>query len=226
MCIPVGGEVREIDHADVGAEALDLLGVPEREGVVVAVGEDDAVVADGSEVVHAKVAGCVAARAVVVVPCLRDHLQGHKQSDKHGGYGCGEGQTTVGRVFGGFSGGFRFFLSEKHADERRDGRHTDADPDGEGIERSGEGVVALAGLPGGLVEIEHDGDAGHEEEEEDHPELLDAALGVAESLPEQADHAEKQREHIEDVVALVALAEFVGQERLVAETGVVDEGYA
>ena len=86
--------------------------------------------------------------------------------------------------------GFRFFLSEKHADERRDGRHTDADPDGEGIERSGEGVVALAGLAGGLVEVEHDGDAGHEEEEEDYPELLYAAFGVVavvvKSLVEQA----------------------------------------
>ena len=46
--IPVGGEVRQVDYADVGTEVLDLLGVPQGEGIVVAVGKYYGVVAERS----------------------------------------------------------------------------------------------------------------------------------------------------------------------------------
>ena len=56
--------------------------------------------------------------------------------------------------------------------------HTHTNPDGEGVERTGVGVVAFARLARSLVQVEHDGNTGHEEEEEDHPELLDAFLST------------------------------------------------
>jgi hypothetical protein len=37
-----------------------------------------------------------------------------------------------------------------------------------------------------LVEVEHDSDTCHEEQEEDHPELLDTPLAMI-SLPEESD---------------------------------------
>ena len=36
--IPVGCQVGEVDYPDIGAEAFDFLRVPQREGVVIAVG--------------------------------------------------------------------------------------------------------------------------------------------------------------------------------------------
>ena len=74
--IPVGGEVGEVAAARICAEAFHFLGVPEGEGVVVAVGIDNwrAFIGQGAEVVHAKVAAGVASGAVVVVPGLANHL--------------------------------------------------------------------------------------------------------------------------------------------------------
>ena len=45
-------------------------------------------------------------------------------------------------------------------------------------------------------------------------------------LPEQTDDSEEQGQHVEYVVALVALAESVGQQALIAETGIVYYGNA
>ena len=41
--VPLGVHEREVGEGHVGPDALDLLGVPEREGVVVAGGDEDAV---------------------------------------------------------------------------------------------------------------------------------------------------------------------------------------
>ena len=49
--VPVGAEQRGVHYPDVGPDTFNFLGVPEREGVVVAVGHDDAVLPDGVEVV-------------------------------------------------------------------------------------------------------------------------------------------------------------------------------
>ena len=105
-----------------------------------------------------------------------------------------------------------------------DGCHAEANPDGKGVERACVGIVALAGLLGRLVEVEDDGQARHEEEEEHHPELLHTFLS-AEGLPEEADKAEQERQAVEDVAALVFLQR-IGHEVLVAIEGVVDEGEA
>ena len=57
---------------------------------------------------------------------------------------------------------------------------------------------------GGLVEVEHDGDTCHEEQEEYYPELLDTTL-VAVSLPEESDQSENQRQTVEYIVPFVVL---------------------
>ncbi len=59
--IPVGGQIREVDHFHVRAVAFYFLGIPEGEGVVVTVGEYDTVFVNGVKVVHAEVACHVAA---------------------------------------------------------------------------------------------------------------------------------------------------------------------
>ena len=51
-----------------------------------------------------------------------------------------------------------------------------ADPNGKRVERTGIGVVTFARFARGLVQIEDNSQTGHEEEEEDNPELLDAFL--------------------------------------------------
>ena len=59
-------------------------------------------------------------------------------------------------------------------------------PDGKGIERTGIRIVSFTGLCRSLVEVEHDSDTCHKEQEEDHPELLDTPLAMI-SLPEESD---------------------------------------
>ncbi len=59
--IPVGSEVAEVDNLYIGAVTFYLLGVPEGECVIVAVGEYDSVLVHRVEVVHAEVAGGISA---------------------------------------------------------------------------------------------------------------------------------------------------------------------
>ena len=145
--VPVCLQVAGVADAHIGANAFHLLGIPKREGVVVAVGEDHGVRLARLEVVGAKVAAHVAARAVVVVPVLSGHLQRYEHAKHRGdGSGCNARQLAI-------------FLYRPC-----DGSDAQSDPNAEGIERSGVGVVALTRLVGRLVQIKHDGDAGHEEE--------------------------------------------------------------
>ena len=132
-----------------------------------------------------------------------------------------------------FSGRMRkglLFLRKEVAEHYADCRHAHANPECERIERAGKSVIALTGLSGCLIEIKHNSDAGHEEEEEHHPELLDAAhrmhTVVVKRLIEQANQPQYKGQHIEYVVSLVTLAELIREGRLVAQTGVVNKGYA
>ena len=208
--VPVGCQIRQVAHAGVSTHALHILVVPEGEGVVVAVGEYDWVarLLQRHQVVLSEVAAGVAARAVVVVPGLRGHLYGHQQA------GCSYDRSQ-----------HEVLSLELAADEVDDGSHTHAAPDGERIERAGIGIVALTRLQGCLVQVDHDGQTRHKEQEEHHPELLDAFLSACHRLPEQSEQSEQQRQAVEHVVALVLL-QVVGQVVLIAQSGVVYEGNA
>ena len=108
--VPVGGKIAQVHGTHVGAHTLHLLQVPQREGVVVAVAEDDGIFVNALQVVLAKVAGTVAARAVVVVPGLAYHLQRHCQA-----YDCCNASKTqchslVGFWLGSFFLAVTFFL--------------------------------------------------------------------------------------------------------------------
>ena len=97
----------------------------------------------------------------MVVPCLRGHLDRHHET-----YKTNESHEPRG------------FLLQLGGQQVANGSHTHTTPDGEGIERTGVCIVTLTGLDGRLVQIEHDGQAGHEEQEEHDPELLDALLSL------------------------------------------------
>ncbi len=162
----------------------------------------------------------------MVVPRLTHHLQRHGKTDdacqRHSAIGNGSRRFALAAVLR--------FLHKEVAEHYADCRHSHAYPQGKGVERTGKRIVALTRLARCLVEIKHNGDTGHEEEEEHNPELLYAAhrIGamVVQRLIEQADEAQKQGKHVENIVPLVALAEFVGQRRLVAQTRIVDKRYA
>ena len=205
--IPVGLQVGEVANAGVGALAFHILAVPKGEGVVVAVGEDDGVALfiERIEVVHAKVAGGGATGAVVVVPSLADHLQRHGECHNR----CDAGGGEMGQ----------FAETTQTFDESRDAQ---TDPNGKRVERTGIGVVTFARFARSLVQIEDNGQTGHEEEEEDNPELLDAFLAAV-GLPEHAEESEQQGQAVEDVMSLV-FAQIGGEFRLIAVECVVNEG--
>ena len=152
----------------------------------------------------------------MVVPCLRHHLQWHEQAE-HADDG-GEGHAVHLHAL---------------AQQVVECRHAHAAPNGEGVERAGVSIVALTGLHRRLVQVYHDGETCHEEEEEHHPELAYAAT-AAERLPEETDKAEDERQAIERVVSLVAAGvghgviglQVLRQFRLVAQARVVDKRYA
>ena len=213
--VPVGLEVGEVADAGVGAHAFCLLVVPEREGIVVTIGEDDRVtlVLQRHEVVASEVAAGISSGAVVVVPGLRHHLYRHQEAE-HADDG-----------------------SECHAvhlhtlaKEVVEGCDTHAAPDSEGVERAGISIVALTRLYRCLVQIDDDRQTCHEEQEEDDPELTDAAAS-AERLPEESDKSEDKRQTVEHVVSFVAggvlhgiiSLQILRQLRLVTEPCVVDE---
>ena len=215
--IPFGCIVREVYHLYISAVPFNFLSIPQREGIVVAVGEYDSVVVDRRQVVHAEVAGGVSSGTVVVVPGLRHHLQWHQQAYQH----SRQHPCPVKAVAAFFGIALLLFeFAHKVAEYHAQGGYCHAYPYCKGIERPRESIIALTRLTGSLVEIQHNGYACHKEEEEYHPELLYAALGIGavavERLPQQTNYTQHQGQHVEYVVALVAAAIFRGQKALVA----------
>ena len=83
--IPVGLQVAQVAHAGVGAHAFRLLVVPQGEGVVVAVVDDDGIGQYRLQVVPADVAGHRAVRTVVIVPVLgRENARYDHADDRSG----------------------------------------------------------------------------------------------------------------------------------------------
>ena len=107
--------------------------------------------------------------SVVIVPSLRSHLHRHQQTHRSHN-----------------SRKHRLVHRQPLLKQVNQCRHTDAAPDGKGVERSGISIVTLAGLHGSLVEINNDGQSRHEKQKEHHPELSDTSLS-AEGLPKQSD---------------------------------------
>ena len=72
--IPVGLQITEVANAQVRSHFFHFLVVPEREGVVIAIREDDALFLAGFEVVSTEIAAGITLRTVMIVPVLRSHL--------------------------------------------------------------------------------------------------------------------------------------------------------
>ena len=90
--MPVGSEQRGVHYTHVRTAFFDLLSIPEREGVVVAVGYQDAVFAAGIEIVVGHLHSGATVAPVVVVPVLCSHQGRHAETDKcHGRGNCDSG---------------------------------------------------------------------------------------------------------------------------------------
>ena len=163
-------------------------------------GDEHAVFPYRIEVVVGHLGGRVPMRTVVVVPVLGGH-EGRNAQAQHGnaaGDGLRRHLLHEGRC--------RQPLVERH--------HAQADPDGKHIERARIGIVAFPHLVRRLVEVQHDGDARHEEHEKHKP----AAALVLVKLEHQAQQAQQQRQEEIVVLALVA-----GQRR--RSVGLVSEAH-
>ena len=99
--------------------------------------------------------------------------------------------------------------------------HAQTDPHRKGVERPHVGVVALTGLQGGLVQVHHNGDAGHQEQHAHHR----SALRVAERLERESDQPQNQRQ-VEEVVQALVVQGLLRQHVAVAEAFRVDEAHA
>ena len=79
----------------------------------------------------------------------------------------------------------------------------------------------ITGLHGHLVQIEHDGYSGHEEQEEYHPELAHSGVAFP-ALPEDSKDT-KDEGKCEEHIASLVLFEELGQSLLVAHQQIVDK---
>ena len=200
--VPVGSEKGSVADSHVGADVLHLLGIPEREGVIVAVGHEDALLAYGIEIVPGHLHGCAAVAPVVVVPVLLCHESRHEEAGGGEYAGCRS----------------RIFILELPANPFIQSHHGQADPDAECVERAGVGVIPFPDLVRRLVEVEHNGDSRHEEQQEGQP----AAPLVPLELEEDAHNSEKERKEVIMVLSLV-FGKDSRSVALVSETDAVDE---
>ena len=60
ISIPVGGEVAEVNNLHICAVPFNLLRIPQRECIVIAIGEYDTVFINGVKIVHTEITGGVA----------------------------------------------------------------------------------------------------------------------------------------------------------------------
>ena len=77
--IPVGIEETQVHDAHIRPVSLHFLHVPEREGVVVTIGEEDGIGREAVEVILGHVHAGAAAGTAVVIPSFRSHLQGNEE---------------------------------------------------------------------------------------------------------------------------------------------------
>ena len=170
-------------------------------------GHEDGLGVCGHKVVVGHVVGRVSVAAVVVVPVLGGHEDGHSEQY--------DADSDCGHLFRDM------YLQERLAQPVIDGHDCQAYPYGEYVEAAGIGVVPLAYLIRRLVEVQDDGYAREEEEQEGDPPV---ALVLAQ-LEEQADDAQQQRQHVVMVLGLVVY-DVVRAFGLVSQSGPVNEVYA
>ena len=170
--VPASVEVARIHDAHVGPHAFHLLVVPQGEGVRQA----------GHQVVVADIARHVAVAAVVVVPVL-----------------CRQYRRYAAAYRSGYRGGRHVVFAGQFSDPLPDAHHTQPYPDGEGIERTGINVIPFTRFGRGLVEVEDQRDAHHDEEPHHHGEVLRVAV----ELVNQTDDAENEGEEVVFVAPLV-----------------------
>ena len=135
--IPVGGEIGKVADTSICAIAFYILVVPEREGVVVAIGEDNWIplFVERVEVVQTKVASGSAARTIVVIPSLAHHLQRNSHSnDRSNANSCEMGHFHTAKTFD-------------------NGSDAKTNPNGERIERTSISIVAFTRFARCLVEV-------------------------------------------------------------------------
>ena len=172
--------------------------VPQREGVVVAVGEQNGVGFAAVEVHLGDVARRVAVAAVVVVPVLCNH-DGRDPQSQH--------RNTQGQRRGPILG-----------EQLIQRNYAKAHPNGKYIKRAHKGVVALARLKGLVVGINHNGEPGKQKEQGNDPSVALVALG----LKPQTQQTKNQGQGVVVVAALLPLHR-VRQVGLRAKAYLVDE---
>ncbi len=85
--MPVSTKERSIHNTHVSTDALNFLGIPQREGVIVAMSHENTVLADGIQVILSHLDCSIAVAAVVVIPVLRSHQDRHSK-EKNGNHSC------------------------------------------------------------------------------------------------------------------------------------------
>src|SRR5690554_3070212 len=120
----------------------------------------------------------------MVVPVFHSHYSGNQKQSNNTGCRSSNGFAHI------------FFKCFNNC------QSANTNPHGKSIEGTGIGIIPLPGLQGILVEISHNGKAGHEKEQENNPQSLFALCSFA-VLVENTKQSQYQRQKIIGVSCLI-----------------------
>ena len=80
--VPVGPQKRSVADPDIVSEALDLLDIPQREGVIVAMGNQKAILSYRIKIIPGYLDRSVAIAPVMVVPVFSGHQSRYGKAGK------------------------------------------------------------------------------------------------------------------------------------------------
>ena len=138
--VPIGAEKRCIDYAHISTHSFNFLLIPEREGIVVSVGNQDGIRVRTGEKIIPPVACRVASAAVVIVPVFASHQYGYGEAESCC-HPCACYRSAT------------FFLFVEFFNPALNRQYCQTYPNGEDIERTCIGIVTFTNLEGLLVEI-------------------------------------------------------------------------
>ena len=183
--IPIATGKREVDNPHIAPDSLHLLAVPQGESIVVAKSKQNCIGRTRLQIVGCKIAAGVTSRAVVVVPILRRHLDGHKHSQA-------SNRASHHRCK-------NFLLAAEVFEDIPQRKHAQSAPNTERIERTRVCIVSLTGLVRSLIEVNHNCNASHQEKHKDHETIAPVIIATYKN----AQQSQQQRQQIIHIASVI-----------------------
>ena len=178
--IPGGVEQAQVRHPHIFADPFHFLEIPQREGIVIAVGKEHTARFTRTQQVVGIIPGDKIAAAVLGMIVDRQHARRPDQQQQGGD----PSNDTAGRIA---------VAPQRQGDLFQQRRRPDPHPDRKGEKRTDIAVIALPRLGVGLIEVDDDRQAGHQKQHQHGQSVLPVAIKMIEA----ADQPQQERDQPE-----------------------------